>query len=286
MLFPPEKQVASDLSGQSAVNSTGMSDVPAKTIGRYDRQIIFGALGAEGHRRLRQARALVVGAGGLGCTVADLLSRAGVGILRLVDDDRVSLENLHRQTLFDQDDAAARRPKVEAARRRIALTNSDVQVEAVVARLAGGNAESLAADCDAIIDATDNFAARFIINDLCVMKSLPWVFAGVVGAEAQALTIVPPGTPCLRCVVEALPPPCEDPTCRQAGVLGPAVVAIAAMQALEAIKILSGRLESVSPYLTKFDFWGNAIQRIDVVRAGRRADCPCCGRRDFEFLHG
>ncbi len=256
----------------------------AKHAGRYDRQVSFAPLGARGHRRLSNSAALVVGMGGLGCTVADLLARSGVGMLRLVDDDKVTVENLHRQVLFDLADAATGAVKVMAAQRRISHVNGDVRVEPVVARLAAANAEELAQGVDVVIDATDNFATRFIINDLCVMKGLPWVFAGAVGAEAQTMTIVPPATPCLRCVFDSPPPPCEDPTCRQAGVLGPAVSAIAAIQAIEAIKILSGRPEAASPFLVKFDFWANRVQRIDVLKAGARADCPCCKHHDFEFL--
>jgi len=135
-----------------------------------------------------------------------------------------------------------------------------------------------------ILDGTDNFATRYLINDYAVKSGRPWVFAGVVGTEAQTMTIVPGRTPCLRCVLDSPPPACADPSCRSAGVLGPAVAAVAALQAAEAMKILSGRIDEISPYLLKFDIWENRIQRIDVRAACGSVDCPCCKHRDFEFL--
>ncbi len=253
-------------------------------VGRYDRQVVFEPLGPAGQRGLVGGRVVIVGVGGLGCATAELLARSGVGFLRLVDDDVVTVENLHRQVLFDEADAAAGLPKAIAAGRRLGRINGEVRTEAVVERLTAGNAESLCAGADLILDGTDNFATRFVINDLCVRDGVPWVFAGAVGAEAQVMTVVPGQTPCLRCVFEA-PPPCQDPTCRGVGVLGPAVVSIAAMQAAEAIKILSGRREAVSPYLLKLDVWTNSLRRIRVAEACAEVDCPCCKRRDFEFLY-
>jgi len=154
-----------------------------------------------------------------------------------------------------------------------------------VQRFEPRNAAALADGVDVIIDGTDNFPTRFVINDLAVQRQLPWVFAGVVGAEAQTMTIVPARTPCLRCVFDRPPPPCAEPTSRSAGVLAPAVAAVAAFQAMEAIKLLAGAVEDISPYLTKFDLWTGQIQRIDLSRACAKTDCPCCGRRQFEFLH-
>ena len=263
-----------------------MSNENASEVGRYDRQIAFAPLGRTGQRRLREGSALIIGVGGLGCVTAELLARAGVGRLRLVDDDVVHLENLHRQVLYDEGDAAAGAPKAEAAMRRLHEINSDVCVEAVVARLDADNAEDLARGLDVIIDGTDNFATRFIINDLAVRDGAPWIFAGGVGGEAQTMTIVPGRSPCLRCVFDSPPPTCVDPNCRTGGIIGPTVVAVAAMQSAEAMKILSGRAEDASTFLTKFDLWGNTIQRIDIAEACRDVDCPCCKLRDFEFLSG
>ena len=253
-------------------------------MGRYDRQTVFEQLAPAGQRRLGRARALIVGVGGLGCTVAELLTRSGVGALRLVDDDTVELVNLHRQILYDESDAAAGAEKVAAAAARLAEINREVSLEPVAERLGPDNAERLARDVDVIIDGTDNFATRFVINDLAVRDDLPWVFAGALGAECQTMTIVPGRTPCLRCVYESPPPPSEHPTCLAAGVIPPAVVAVAAVQAAEGMKILAGQAERASPFLLKFDFWANTVQRIDVAAACGDADCPCCKRRHFEFL--
>ena len=242
----------------------------------------FAGLGLAGQRRLVASRVAVVGVGGLGSWSAELLARAGVGALRLIDADRVDRTNLHRQSLYAEADAGA--TKVAAAADRLGRINSQVAVEPVEARLDGDSASDLLDGVDLILDGTDNFLTRFVINDHAVRTDTPWIFAGVVSAEAQSLTIVPGRTPCLRCIFDAPPPPCADPTCRSAGVLGPAVAAIAAIQAVEAIKVLSGRVEQISPYLTKMDFWANTIQRIDAARACKDTPCPCCKARRFEFL--
>lgn len=259
------------------------SDV-ASSLARYQRQMVYAPLGPEGQRRLRAGRALIVGVGGLGSWTAELLARAGVGFLRLVDPDRVDLTNIHRQGLYDEADAAAGRPKVQAAAHRLACINAEVQVEPVAVRLDRSNIADLAGDVHVILDGTDNFATRFIINDCAVKMGLPWVFAGVVGAEGQVMTIRPGGRPCLRCVYDSPPPPCVDPSCRAAGVIGPAVAAIAACQAAEALKYLAGRPGAVSPFLMKLDLWENAWQRVDVAQACAGVDCPCCRRRRFEHL--
>jgi len=251
---------------------------------RYARQVSFPPLGPGGQRRLAAGRVLVVGAGGLGTHAAELLARAGVGFLRLVDDDRVDLTNLHRQSLYDADDAEEERPKVRAAAAHLRRINAATAVEAIEARLTGQNMAELADGVGLILDGTDNFAARFVINDYAVKTATPWVFAGAVGAEGQVLAVVPPRTPCLRCLFDAPPPPCADPSCRAAGVLGPAVAAIAALQAAEAIKLLAGAAEAVSPYLLKLDLWANTVQRIDAARAAADADCPCCKARRFDYL--
>ncbi|MDY6913420.1 MAG: HesA/MoeB/ThiF family protein [Planctomycetota bacterium] len=251
---------------------------------RYLRQETFAPLGGDGQRRLRSGRVLIVGVGGLGSWTADLLARAGVGFLRLVDDDKVDWTNLHRQSLTDESDAIAARPKVEAAASRIRQINDAVSIEPVAARLGPDNIKELADGVDIILDGTDDFQTRFVINDAAVAGSLPWVFAGVGGAEAQTMTIVPKRSACLRCVYDSPPPPELEAAHKAAtvGVLGPAVAAIASIQANEAIKILAGRHERLSTYLIKTDLWKNTVQRIDVSQS--RPDCPCCGRGIFQFL--
>ena len=251
---------------------------------RYHRQIVYAPFGVAGQQRLCAAKALVVGVGGLGSWVAELLARAGVGMLRLVDNDRVELVNVHRQTLYDESDAEAQRPKAQAAARRLRQINAAVEIQPVIERLTADTVARLAEGVDVILDGTDNFATRFIVNDFCVKNSLPWVFAGVVGAEGQVMSVIPGRTACLRCVYDSPAPPCVEPTCRAAGVLGPAAAAIASMQAMEALKILAGSAGQVSPFLTKLDFWTNQLQRIDTSVPA--VNCPCCKQRLFEYLEG
>lgn len=255
-----------------------------KDFTRYSRQMFFEPLGLSGQRAMASGRVLVVGLGGLGSWTAELLARAGIGSLRLVDDDKVELTNIHRQAFYDEIDAKAATAKVDAAAKHIARINSSVAVEPVAVRLDADNIESLADRVDVILDGTDNFATRYLINDFCVKHGRSWIFAGVIGAEAQTMTIVPPRTPCLRCVLETPPPPCSDPNCRSHGVLGPAVSAISSFQACEAIKIVTGKLDTISPYLLKIDLWRNQQQRIDVCAIGPGPDCICCGHKSFEFL--
>jgi adenylyltransferase/sulfurtransferase len=256
-------------------------DVP--NFERYARQMVFAPVGAAGQKKLAAGRVLIVGVGGLGSWVAELLARAGVGFLRLTDDDRVDEVNLHRQALYAQADADARRPKVQAAAARLRQLNSQAAVEPIAQRLDHRNIAALADDVQLIIDGTDNFATRFLINDYSVKMARPWIFAGAVGAEAQMAVFVPGQTACLRCVLDELPPVCRDPNCRTAGVLSMPVAAIAAFEAMEAIKILLGRLDAVSPYLLKLDLWSNQVQRLNLARH-RNAQCECCGQRQFEYL--
>ncbi|NLX13342.1 MAG: HesA/MoeB/ThiF family protein [Phycisphaerales bacterium] len=251
---------------------------------RFARQIAFRPFGLDGQKALSRGRVLIVGVGGLGSWVAELLARAGVGFLRLVDSDRVDLTNIHRQALYGAGDAADRRPKVEAAARRLRDFNETCVVESVEERLDRSNVDGLAGDVEVVVDGTDNFTTRFLLNDYCVKTGRPWIFAGAVRAEAQMAVILPGRTPCLRCLLEEPPPPCIDPDCRQAGVWGMAVAAIASFQAMEAIKILAGRLAEASPYLLKFDLWSNTLQRLHYRVLRQSSDCMCCHWREFEFL--
>jgi len=251
---------------------------------RYSRQIVFRDLALPGQRALAKGRALIVGAGGLGTWTAELLARAGVGMLRLVDDDNVDLTNIHRQGLYDESDARAAKPKVQAAAERLAAVNSSVAVETQIARVDRFNIHSMAADVDLILDGTDNFATRFLINDYAVKHAKPWIFAGVVGAEGQVMTVVPGRTPCLRCIMDCPPPACSDPDCRSFGVLGPAVAAIASFQTIEAIKILSGATDRINPCLVRLDMWSNSFQRISLENARQSESCVCCAGGKYEFL--
>jgi len=243
---------------------------------RYDRQTVFAGLGVDGQRRLAAGAVLVVGVGGLGSWASQLLARAGVGRLRLVDDDRVELVNLHRQAFYTEADAADGVTKVAAAEEAIGRMNSRVTVEPVSARLTAENVAALADGCDVVLDGTDNFATRFVINEHCVRHGRPWIFAGVLAAEGQVMTILPGQSCCLRCLHDdPAPPSPADPTCRDVGVIGPAVATIAAIQAAEALKLLTGQPNLACPHLLKLNLWTNSIQRITLPPP--LADCPCCG---------
>lgn len=249
---------------------------------RYSRQIAFTPFGRDSQIKLMKSRALIIGMGGLGSWTAELLVRAGVGYLRIADDDCVDISNIHRQALYDQADAEQGRLKVVCAAEHLSKINSDCTIDSLPERIDKFSIGSAAKGIDLIIDGTDNFGIRYLINDFAVKKSVPWIFAGVLKGEGQVMTIIPHKTPCLRCVMPS-PPVCRQENCISEGVLGAAVAVIAALQCVEAIKILTGNSERSSPCLVKYDVWNNIFQRLDVSGL-RKKDCPCCGRGDFEFL--
>jgi molybdopterin/thiamine biosynthesis adenylyltransferase len=260
-----------------------MSD--AAELDRYRRQMRFAPLGEEGQRRLAAARVLICGCGALGSVAADLLVRAGVGFLRIVDRDFLEADNLHRQVLFDEIDVAEELPKAIAAARRLAKINSSITIEPVVADVTAANIRSLADDVDAIVDGTDNFEIRYLLNDFAVATGKPWVFGGCVGAEGQMLAILPSETPCFSCIMPEPPPAEAQPTCETAGVIGPIVSVIASLQAAEALKILSGNVAAVNRRMTIVDLWRNELRSIGVASL-RDGGCRTCGQRDFPWLEG
>jgi adenylyltransferase/sulfurtransferase len=253
---------------------------------RYRRQVRFAPLGEEGQRRLLAARVLVCGCGALGSVAADLLVRAGVGFVRIVDRDFLEADNLHRQVLFDEADVAEELPKAVAAARRLGKINSSVTVEPAVADVTAANIRALGDDVDAIVDGTDNFETRYLLNDFAVATGKPWVFGGCVGAEGQVLAILPGETPCLACLMPEPPPAETQPTCETAGVIGPIVSVIASLQTAEALKILSGNRDAVNRRLTIVDLWRNDLRSIGVSRLRGEAGCRTCGQRDFPWLDG
>ena len=253
---------------------------------RYARQTRFPPLGEEGQRRLMAGHALVCGCGALGSMMADMLVRAGVGRVRIGDRDFVELGNLHRQTLFDEDDAARGRPKAVAAAEKLRRINSSVSVEPIVAHVDWQNIERFCDGVDVMLDGTDNFETRFLMNDAAVRLGLPWVYGGCVGAEGQTMTILPGVTPCLRCLLPQCPAPGSTPTCDTAGVLPPVVGVIASLEAMEAIKILSGRRDAISRHLTVVDLWRNRAPQVDVTDLRNQTDCPTCRRGEFPWLSG
>lgn len=250
---------------------------------RYLRQSRFAPLGEDGQRRLGASRVALVGLGALGSVQAELLARAGVGLLRLIDRDFVELSNLQRQTLYDEADAAEGVPKAVAAARRLASVNSAIKTEAIVADLAPRNAEDLFEGVDLILDGTDNFETRYLMNDFSVLHGIPWIYGAAVAAYGIKLAIVPGRSACFRCVYPD-PPQGAQPTCETEGVLGPVTAAVAALQTGDALKILSRGADAIGTRLTTIDIWSGEIRQTEPP--SRDPDCPCCGRREFPHLEG
>jgi len=253
---------------------------------RYSRQTRFPDFGETGQRRLAQSRAFLCGCGALGSTVANLLVRAGVGFLRIVDRDFVELSNLQRQSLFDEADATNGTPKAVAAAETLRAINSTVTVEPIVADVEPASIERFCEGMDILLDGADNFETRFLLNDAALKLDIPWIYAGCVGAEGQTMTVLPGETACLRCLIPECPPPGASPTCETAGILGPIVGVIGSIEAAEAMKILAGRRQDISRDLMVIDLWRNNFQRIDVRTLRDRVDCPACKRGEYDWLSG
>ena len=265
-----------------------MTDGPLSQsrMARYARQIRFAPLGEDGQRRLCKGRALLCGCGALGSTIANLLVRAGIGMLRIVDRDFVELHNLQRQSLFDENDAREGLPKAFAAAEKLRQINSTVAIEPIVADIDSSNIEQFCEGVDVILDGTDNFETRFLANDAAVKLKLPWIYGGCVGAEGQTMTILPGETACLRCLMSECPAPGGTATCETAGILGPIVGVIASIEAIEAIKILSGNRAAVSRNLIVADLWTNHTRQIDVSHLRDQTNCPTCKHSDYAWLSG
>ena len=249
---------------------------------RYSRQILFPEIGKAGQEKLLNARVLIVGCGALGASHAEMLSRAGVGKLRIVDRDFVEFTNLQRQTLFKESDAAERLPKAVAAKVRVAEINSGIAVEAIVADVNHSNIESLIDGCDLVIDGTDNFQVRYLLNDACVKNGKTWIYGAAVSSYGTTMTIIPGETPCLRCIFEEMPDAGSSPTCDTAGVIMPIIASVSAIQVAEAIKIIVGDGNSLHRSIVQIDVWQNDWRKIKL--ASPNPDCKTCGQRNFEFL--
>ena len=259
-----------------------MSSEPQPTTDRYSRQILFSGIGTEGQSRLAQSRILIIGCGALGTAQAESLARAGVGTLRIVDRDFIEFSNLQRQTMFTESDAAERLPKVVAAANHLREINSDIVLESEIADVNYSNIERLILDCDLVIDGTDNFATRYLINDASVKHGVNWIYGAAVGSYGVTMTIRPGQTPCLRCIFPEAPPAASAPTCDTAGVIMPIINIIAAMQVTEALKMLTGQIDTLHQSLVQFDVWWNESRRISVGKPV--ATCMTCGAHKFEFL--
>lgn len=269
---------------------------------RYHRQMLLAGFGETGQRKLAASTAVVLGCGALGTVAADQLARAGVGRLVIVDRDFVELTNLQRQVLFDENDVADALPKAEAARRKLARINSQVEVVAVVDDLNAANIERLAAGADVLVDGLDNFETRYLANDCAVKHGIPYVYGGAVATQGVALAILPHtragrsaweraeggscATPCLRCLFEQAPPPGTGATCDTVGVIAPAVAIVASYEAGEALKILTGQFARVAPTMLTLDLWSNTFKQLKVARAYDDGDCPCCKHGRFDYLDG
>ncbi len=261
-------------------------------LNRYARQIRMPSIGEQGQRRLLASRVLVVGVGALGGFLAEFLVRAGVGFVRIVDRDVPATINLHRQIQFCEADVHQAIPKAEAAALRLAGVNSDVVVEGLVADVTARSLPAMLEGIDLVLDGTDNFETRFLLNDACVQAGIPWVYGGVLGMAGMAMLVRPGSGPCLRCLVPQLPPPGSQPTCETDGVLATAVAIVASIQASIAIRWIvqdSGSSEDASwrlgpeAELNSIHVWPPSQRNM---RVRRDPQCPCCGQRNFEFLSG
>lgn len=249
---------------------------------RYSRQILFTGIGSEGQSRLLNSRALIIGCGALGSAQAEALARAGVGKLRIVDRDFVEFSNLQRQTMFTESDAAQRLPKAIAAADHLGGINSDIKVEPEIADVNHANVERLIQDCDVVIDGTDNFATRYLINDACVKHGVNWIYGAAVSSYGVTMTIRPGVTPCLRCVFPETPAAATAPTCDTAGVIMPIINIVAAVQVSETLKLLTGNEESLHGSLMQFDVWRNNWRSISIGNPAQ--NCPTCSLGEFETL--
>jgi len=250
---------------------------------RYSRQVLFAGLGRDGQQRIQAARAVVIGCGALGSFSAEALVRAGVGSLLVADRDFVEVSNLQRQMLFDEEDAAQSLPKAVAAQRHLRRINSSVMVDARAEDVTPENIEELIAGADVVLDGTDNFETRYLINDACVKLGIPWIYAAAVGSYAATMPVLPGRTACLACVFPE-PPEVAGQTCDTAGILASAASVAAALQVADALKVLSGALGKVEPRLLSLDVWEN---RMQTVRTGEpAAGCLVCAGREFRHLSG
>ena len=250
---------------------------------RYSRQELFKGIGVQGQQRLKAARVAVVGCGATGSSVVGLLARAGVGHIRVIDRDYVEASNLQRQTLFDENDAADSMPKALAAARKIQAVNSDIELDGRVADLTPENVRELLSDVQLVLDATDNFETRYLINDFSVEQNVPWIYMGAVGAYALTMNILPNEAACLSCIFPAAPGGIVE-TCDTAGILNSAANLVASVGVTEALKSLVGAKDKLRRSLLSFDLWSN--DRSEIMTSKPHPDCSTCQRREFPYLAG
>ena len=251
---------------------------------RYARQVLFYGIGNTGQKILMEKTAVLVGCGALGCTSANLLVRSGIKCLKIVDRDYIEESNLQRQSLFDEEDISKNLPKAVAAQKKLQKVNSQIQIEAIVVDLNPSNIETVLENADVVIDGTDNFESRFLINDYCVKHGIPWIYGACIGSVGLTMNIVPPKTPCLRCVLDTIPPFGTTETCDTAGIIAPIASMIASIQVAEALKILTGNYDALSKGLLKIDLWRNEIKKLHTDDIREKSDCITCKQHQYEFL--
>ncbi|MEN6319623.1 MAG: ThiF family adenylyltransferase [Syntrophaceae bacterium] len=249
---------------------------------RYFKQLLLAEIGEEGQKRLSGSSAVVAGCGALGTVIVNSLVRAGVGRVTIVDRDFIELDNLPRQVLFDEDDIRKGLPKAIAAAEKLRRINSEVTIEPVVADLTAENIEQIIKRADIVLDGTDNFETRFLINDTCVKLGIPWIYAGVVATYGMSFTIIPGETPCFKCFINELPPPGSTPTCDTVGVLGTTVSIIASVEVTEGLKILLGKQDALLKKMLYIDAWYGTWNVFELKKDSKR--CPVCDDRQFSFL--
>jgi molybdopterin/thiamine biosynthesis adenylyltransferase len=269
-----------------SIHSTDPSPIDStKSSQRYSRQMLFPFIGREGQQRLSESKVAIVGMGALGTVLANHMVRGGVGFVRIIDRDFVEMSNLQRQMLYDESHALQQIPKAIAAKETLTKVNSDVVIEPHVVDLNPYNAEDLLADVNLILDGTDNFTVRFLINDAAVKHKIPWIYGGAVSSRGVMLGIVPDEGPCLRCLFPQAPQAGVAETCDTAGVIGGIIHVVASYQASEALKLLVGDREHRNRHMLQMDMWLNHFSSVDVSRA-RRADCPACRLEKYDYLEG
>lgn len=259
-----------------------MTLMDKKTIDRYKKQIILPDFGEIGQEKLLNSKVAIVGIGALGTVAANNLARVGVGTIKLIDRDYVELSNLQRQMLFDEEDIELGYPKAIAAANKLKKVNSNINILPFVEDLNRENIEGLIKDVDIVIDGTDNFETRFLINEACVKHHIPWVYAGVVGTNGMTMMIIPRETPCFRCMMEEIPPPGSMPTCDTAGILGTVSNLVASLESTEVIKYLMGAKDKLIKKLIYIDAWEGSLKTIDIQKTDD--NCPVCDQKVFEFL--
>jgi molybdopterin/thiamine biosynthesis adenylyltransferase len=274
--------VMTDSQAKDAQSST----VPEteNSAGRYARQMCFGPIGGAGQQRLLDAKVTLIGCGALGTHLAGMMTRAGVGRLTIVDRDFIELNNLQRQILFDENDIAENLPKAEAAARKLRRINSAIEINPIVADVNHESIEHFVEGADLILDGTDNLQVRFLINDVALKHKIPWIYGACIGASGMGLVVMPGGKPCLRCLFEEPPDPGQLETCETAGILSPTVAMVAAFQAVEALKILTGNIEAVNRDFVTFELWENRSHQMSL--ANLKNGCATCRDGNYEFLTG